>query len=82
MFHWSQFLVWIASYLLPPHVTSFRQGVLICCAGMGLLVYSDQSQNQPDGPGQSVLAGDLFMLAGATLYGFSEDLCCVYHPNS
>jgi len=47
------------------------QGVFICCIGMGLLVFSDQTQNSDGGPGQSMLSGDLFMLAGATLYGFS-----------
>lgn len=47
-------------------------GVFICCVGMGLLVFSDQTQNQAGGPGQSALAGDLFMLAGATLYGFTN----------
>jgi solute carrier family 35, member F1/2 len=48
------------------------QGVFICCIGMGLLVFSDQTQNSAGGPGQSAVAGDLLMLAGATLYGFSE----------
>jgi solute carrier family 35 protein F1/2 len=48
------------------------QGVFICCVGMGLLVTSDQTQNSPGGPGKSMIKGDLFMIAGATLYGFSE----------
>jgi hypothetical protein len=39
---------------------------------MGLLVFSDQTQNSDGGPGQTGLSGDLLMLAGATLYGFSE----------
>jgi len=47
-------------------------GVFICCIGMGLLVFSDQTQNSAGGPGQTALAGDLLMLAGATLYGFTN----------
>ncbi|PVG02099.1 DUF914-domain-containing protein [Serendipita vermifera] len=47
-------------------------GVFICCVGMGLLVTSDQTQNSPGGPGKSLVKGDLFMIAGATLYGFTN----------
>jgi solute carrier family 35 protein F1/2 len=47
-------------------------GVFICCIGMGLLVYSDQTHNYADGPGTSIWVGDVFMLAGATLYGFTN----------
>jgi hypothetical protein len=39
---------------------------------MGLLVTSDQIHNSVGGPGKSLVKGDLFMIAGATLYGFSE----------
>lgn len=70
-FHWSQYLVSHPSYI--QHCLTHRhQGVFICCLGMGLLVYSDQTQNAPDGPGRTIWVGDVYMLAGATLYGFSQ----------
>lgn len=47
-------------------------GVFVCCVGMGLLVVSDQTHNSANGPGKSLVKGDMFMLAGATLYGFTN----------
>jgi len=46
-------------------------GVLVCCAGLGLLVVSDVITEKgwdPVARGK----GDAFMIAGATLYGFSN----------
>jgi hypothetical protein len=48
----------------------FPQGVFICVAGLGMLVASDELTNKnwdPIARGK----GDGFMIAGATLYGFS-----------
>jgi len=47
-------------------------GVFICIIGLGLLVTSDQTHNSAGGPGKSMVKGDLLMLAGATLYGFTN----------
>ncbi|KAG8866910.1 hypothetical protein FRC20_007190 [Serendipita sp. 405] len=47
-------------------------GVFVCCVGMGLLVTSDQVSNAANGPGKSFIKGDMFMIAGATLYGFTN----------
>lgn len=47
-------------------------GVFICIVGMGLLVTSDQTHNSSTGPGKSMVKGDMLMLAGATLYGFTN----------
>jgi len=48
-------------------------GILICCGGMGVLLYSDSSTGASSVGGVSTeLKGDLFMLLGATLYGFSN----------
>lgn len=47
------------------------QGILICVLGLGLLVASDELTDK-DWPALSRAKGDVFMLVGATLYGFSE----------
>jgi solute carrier family 35 protein F1/2 len=47
--------------------------VLICVAGLGLLVASDHLTDK-DYPAVNMAKGDVFMIVGATLYGFS-----VYH---
>jgi len=47
-------------------------GVFICIVGLGLLVTSDQTHNSDGGTGKSKLKGDLLMLAGSTLYGFTN----------
>ena len=46
------------------------QGVAICLGGMGMLVASDQI-TEKDWPALSRTKGDIFMLVGASLYGFS-----------
>jgi len=46
-------------------------GILICVGGLGLLVASDQITDK-DYPVVNRVKGDLFMLAGATLYGFTN----------
>jgi Solute carrier family 35 len=48
----------------------FLQGALICVAGLGLLVASDQLTNK-DWAAVNKGKGDAFMILGATLYGFS-----------
>ena len=70
-YHWTQILV---SF---PHVVHFvtyfnslRQGIFICVAGLGLLVASEQLTDKDWDP-VSRGKGDAFMIAGATLYGFS-----------
>jgi solute carrier family 35 protein F1/2 len=52
---------------------NIHQGVAICISGLGLLVASDELTDkgwQPLDRGK----GDGFMIAGATLYGFSKFL--------
>jgi solute carrier family 35, member F1/2 len=46
------------------------QGVLICVAGLGMLVASDEITGK-DWKAVSKGKGDGFMIGGATLYGFS-----------
>ncbi|KAJ7066741.1 solute carrier family 35 member SLC35F1/F2/F6 [Mycena amicta] len=46
-------------------------GVVICVAGLGLLVASDELTNK-DWTAASRGKGDAFMVAGATLYGFTN----------
>ncbi|KAI0305797.1 DUF914-domain-containing protein [Multifurca ochricompacta] len=46
-------------------------GVVICVAGLGLLVASDQITNK-DWPALNKGKGDAFMIVGATLYGFTN----------
>ena len=49
------------------------QGILICVGGLGLLVASDEITDK-DWPALNRAKGDIFMIIGATLYGFSEHL--------
>lgn len=74
-YHWTQVLV---SYLpiYFHHITSYSslftlsKGVLICIGGLGMLVGSDHLTDKS----WTAIArgkGDAFMIAGATLYGFS-----------
>jgi len=46
-------------------------GILICVGGLGMLVAADQLTDK-DYPALSKVKGDMFMLAGATLYGFTN----------
>lgn len=45
-------------------------GALVCIGGLGLLVASDVITNK-DYPAISMVKGDIFMIVGASLYGFS-----------
>jgi drug/metabolite transporter (DMT)-like permease len=56
-----------------PTSHGFLQGALICVAGLGLLVGSDQLTNK-DWAAVNKGKGDAFMILGATLYGFSASL--------
>ncbi|RPB05168.1 DUF914-domain-containing protein [Choiromyces venosus 120613-1] len=47
-------------------------GILICCGGMGVLLASDSMHGSAIGGMPTELKGDLFMLLGATMYGFSN----------
>ena len=47
------------------------KGILICVGGLGMLVASDQFTDK-DYEAVDKVKGDLFMFAGATLYGFSS----------
>jgi solute carrier family 35 protein F1/2 len=47
-------------------------GILICCGGMGLLLYSDHVNGINGGEVPDQLKGDLFGLLGATFYGLSN----------
>ena len=46
------------------------QGILVCIGGLGMLVASDKITDK-DYPAVSLVKGDIFMIVGATLYGFS-----------
>ena len=51
-------------------ITLCSQGILICVGGLGMLVGSDELTDK-DYTAVDKVKGDMFMLAGATLYGFS-----------
>ena len=59
---------WI--YLRPKYHWTQILGALICMGGLGLLVASD-SLTDKDYPAISMVKGDIFMIVGASLYGFS-----------
>ena len=71
---WSIVCVVIVSFLLlrvrykPLQVL----GILVCCGGMGILLASDAIQGNNNYDPDNALKGDLFALAGATLYGLSN----------
>jgi len=46
-------------------------GVLVCIGGLGLLVASDRLTDK-DYPALNMAKGDVFMIVGATLYGFTN----------
>ncbi|KAJ7760446.1 DUF914-domain-containing protein [Mycena metata] len=58
-------------YMKPKYHWTQILGVLICCAGLGLLVGSDEL-TQKDWVAAARGKGDAFMVAGATLYGFTN----------
>ncbi|KAG9083877.1 hypothetical protein FS749_005672 [Ceratobasidium sp. UAMH 11750] len=47
-------------------------GIFICIGGLGMLVASDHLTGTGQQLASSMIKGDLFMLAGATLYGISN----------
>ena len=59
---------------------TIRQGVLICIGGLGLLVISDFVTDK-NYPVLDRAKGDGFMIAGATLYGFSTFDPIFHVPN-
>ena len=71
---WSIVMVVIISFTLLKVRYKWAQiaGILVACGGMGILLASDHIQGSNGGPGQNLLKGDLFGLAGATLYGLSN----------
>ncbi|KAJ7043495.1 DUF914-domain-containing protein [Mycena alexandri] len=58
-------------YMKPKYHWTQILGVLICCVGLGLLVGSDEL-TQKDWVAAARGKGDAFMVAGATLYGFTN----------
>lgn len=72
------FFSWL--WMRPRYKLSQLLGVLVCVGGLGMLVASDELTDK-DWPALSRAKGDVFMIVGATLYGFSEHLClCLLHP--
>ncbi|KAK7985172.1 hypothetical protein PG996_005586 [Apiospora saccharicola] len=71
---WSIVMVVIISFTLLKVRYKWAQiaGILVACGGMGILLASDHIQGSNGGPGENLLKGDLFGLAGATLYGLSN----------
>jgi len=63
------FFSWI--YLRPKYHWTQLLGVLIAIGGLGLLVASDKI-TEKDYPAVSRVKGDIFMIVGATLYGFTN----------
>ncbi|KAH9851934.1 hypothetical protein C2E23DRAFT_757721 [Lenzites betulinus] len=60
---------WI--YMRPRYHWTQLLGVFVCVAGLGLLVASDELTDR-DWPALSRAKGDVFMLVGASLYGFTN----------
>jgi len=63
------FFSWL--YLRPKYHWTQLLGIVISIAGLGLLVASDEITDK-DYPAVSKVKGDIFMLVGATLYGFTN----------
>ncbi|KAI5124290.1 hypothetical protein M0805_005137 [Coniferiporia weirii] len=63
------FFTWV--YMRPKFHYTQVLGVLICIGGLGLLVASD-SLTDKDYSAVSMVKGDIFMIVGATLYGFTN----------
>lgn len=62
------FFQWL--YQRPKYHWTQIIGVTIALAGMGLQVVSDHHTDK-DWPAVNMVKGDIFMIVGATLYGFS-----------
>jgi len=58
-------------YMRPRYRWTQLLGVFICMCGLGLLVASDHITDK-DYPAIDMVRGDVFMIVGATLYGFTN----------
>ncbi|KZT34252.1 DUF914-domain-containing protein [Sistotremastrum suecicum HHB10207 ss-3] len=58
-------------YLRPKYHWTQLLGIFVCIGGLGMLVASDELTDK-DWPALSKVKGDIFMLVGATLYGFTN----------
>lgn len=65
------FFSWV--YMRPKYGWTQLVGVVVCIAGLGLLVASDEITDK-DYSAANMGLGDGFMILGATLYGFSASL--------
>jgi len=63
------FFSWL--YMRPKYHWTQLLGIVICIAGLGLLVVSDHITDK-DYPAVSLVKGDIFMIVGSTLYGFTN----------
>ncbi|KAG9240373.1 hypothetical protein BJ878DRAFT_296105 [Calycina marina] len=71
---WSIVVVVVISFFILKVRYKWPQvfGILICCGGMGVLLYSDHKSSNSGYYTPTQLKGDLFGLAGATFYGLSN----------
>jgi len=63
------FFAWV--YMRPRYHWTQVIGIFVCIGGLGMLVASDKI-TQKDYPAASLVKGDLFMIFGASLYGFTN----------
>ncbi|KAM5532357.1 hypothetical protein V8D89_013951 [Ganoderma adspersum] len=63
------FFSWL--YMRPKYHWTQLLGIFICIGGLGMLVASDELTDK-DWPALSRAKGDVFMLVGASLYGFTN----------
>jgi len=63
------FFCWV--YMRPKYKWTQILGIVVCVAGLGMLVASDEITDK-DWPALSRAKGDVFMLVGASLYGFTN----------
>ena len=63
------FFCWV--YMRPRYHATQLVGIVVCVGGLGMLVASDELTDK-DWPALSRAKGDVFMLVGATLYGFTN----------
>lgn len=63
------FFAWI--YMRPRYHWTQILGILVCIGGLGMLVASDHI-TEKDYPAVSLVKGDIFMIVGASLYGFTN----------
>lgn len=63
------FFAWL--YMRPKYTWTQLFGVLVCIAGLGMTVASDHI-TEKDYPAKNMLLGDIYMVLGASLYGFSK----------